>query len=221
MERRTSPLRRSILPSLYGIVGAAGLGLVGFWFFMGGWQAGEIVFTIVGGLFLIGGIMMFPAMVWRAFAGKRGGYGECPVCGTPMVADTGDAKNLLCQGCASYIDVTGDHFTTITEERLTREPYFAAPTPWPDIRVVMSSTIAFSATDYAQDKLTELMMGKKRQQGTWRQMAGRLLRVPQASHAERHAGRARNRGWRCPRQQGDAHRPRHSLLRRAQGRHQV
>jgi len=160
MERRTSVLKKSIWPAVGGIVAAAGIGGFGFFLFMGGWQNGEIALTIVGGLFLLGGVFMFPMSIWSAFNDKRGGYGDCPVCGTAMVADKGDARNLLCHGCATYIDAQTDHLTTITGDRTHHTPYWAAPTPWPDIHVTMSKMVAFSAFDFAQDKLIELMMKK-------------------------------------------------------------
>jgi hypothetical protein len=127
---------------------------------IGGLQHGEIAFIVIGGMLSLVALIGIPSMIWDLFASPRGGYGQCPVCSNSIEAQSGDHQNLLCAGCGTYLDAKIDRLETIEPGRTTDKPFFAAPTPWPEVRRVVSSTIAFSAFDYAQDKLTELMMKK-------------------------------------------------------------
>lgn len=137
---------------------------------VGGLQHGEIAFIVIGGFLSLFALIGIPSMIWDLFASPRGGYGQCPVCFSSIEAQSGNHQNLLCAGCGTYLDAKIDQLETIEPWRTTDKPFFAAPTPWPEVRGVVSSTIAFSAFDYAQDRLTELMMkkaGVKLLNATW------------------------------------------------------
>jgi hypothetical protein len=137
---------------------------------IGGLQNGEIALIVIGGLASLAILIGVPAAIWDLFTSPRGGYGQCPVCSNSIEAQSGDHQNLLCAGCGTYLDAKIDRLETIELGRTTDKPFFAAPTPWPEVRRVVSSTIAFSTFDYAQDKLTELVMkkaGVKLLNATW------------------------------------------------------
>ena len=86
-----------------------------------------------------------------------GGIGPCPICGSTIEANDRSQKNLLCKGCTSYIDAEDKKLRKSPADRITQVPVFAAPTPWSDLRLVLSPTIALSTQDY----VANLLMSKK------------------------------------------------------------
>lgn len=156
----TSPLKKALFPALKGLIGLCILAPFAVLMFIGGLQEGEMAFTVVGGLLSLGVLIILPAGILNLFVSPLGGYGKCPVCGSFIEAEAGDATELLCAGCGAYLDAKIDRLETIEPERVMEKPLFAAPTPWPDVRGVISSTIAFSATDYLQDKISEFAAKK-------------------------------------------------------------
>ncbi len=158
MERRTSPLTKSWLPAIKGLVAMCIFAPFSALMLIGGLQNGETAFIVIGGIFSLGALIGVPYMIWDLFVSPRGGYGQCPVCFNSIEARSGDDQDLLCAGCGTYLDAKIDRLETIESGRTTDKPFFAAPTPWPEVRGVVSSTVAFSAFDSAQEKLTELMM---------------------------------------------------------------
>lgn len=157
MERRESAFRKSWLP----VAKWAGIGIlvtvIGVPVFKAGLSGGNLLLLIIGGALAISGPMMLMILPFM----KRGGYGACPVCKASIEALFGDAQDLLCGGCGAYLDVEGDLLVTVAHSRIHETPFFAVPTPWSDIRGVISSTIALSASDYVSDVITDAVMKDK------------------------------------------------------------
>ena len=160
MEKRTSPLTKSWLPAIKGLVTMVVLAAFFGAMLIGGLQNGEAAFIVIGGLLSLCAMIIFPLITWNMLTGKRGGHGQCPVCYNQIEAQAGDDKNLLCIGCGAYLDAKIDRLETIEPTRSYEKPFFAAPTPWPEVRNVISSTVAFSTQDYLADKMSELLMKK-------------------------------------------------------------
>jgi hypothetical protein len=125
--------------------------------FLTGLSGSNLLLIIIGGAAAICGPMMLIAVPFM----KRGGYGPCPVCHTSIEALDGGAQNLLCGGCGAYLDVNGLRLVTIPNDRSHDTPFFGAPTPWSDIRGVISSTVALSASDYVADVITDAIKKDK------------------------------------------------------------
>jgi hypothetical protein len=128
---------------------AAGIGIGGIILL----NADEFLLYVIGGAFAIGGAAM---AVMPIFVGL-GGIGPCPICGSTIEANDRSQKNLLCKGCTSYIDAENKKLRKSPADRITQVPVFAAPTPWSDLRLVLSPTIALSTQDY----VANLLMSKK------------------------------------------------------------
>lgn len=153
----------SIWPTVKYIAVGIGMAVVGvaiLW--NGAGDAGALLTIIAIALVLVGALVTIASLMR-----KRGGYGPCPVCQTPLEAISGDAKNLLCAGCGAYVDVAGDRLVVADPNQTRKEARFgfAAPTPWPQISSATGETISFatSAQDYVTDKVQELMV---KQRGT-------------------------------------------------------
>lgn len=157
MDRRVSPFRKSWWPTIKMVGGGIVVTALCVPALIAGYSGMNPLLLIIGGAGSIAG----PMMVLLAPFFGRGGYGPCPVCETEIEAMGGGAQNLLCGGCATYLDVDGDQLTTIAGERAQETPFFAVPTPWPDIRNVVSSTVAFSAQDYVANVISDAMMKNK------------------------------------------------------------
>lgn len=157
MERREGAFQKSWLPTLK-LVGAGGaITAIGVPAFLAGLSGSNLLLIILGGAAAISGPAMLIALPFM----KRGGYGACPACQTSIEALDGSAQNLLCGGCGAYLDVDGLRLVTIPHDRSHDTPFFAAPTPWSDIRGVISSTVALSASDYVSDVITDAIMKDK------------------------------------------------------------
>ena len=159
--RQESVFTPTIWPTVQGLAAGAVMTVLGVGIVANGFglvAAGGLVFMIFGAAMALGG----PLVIFVSLTGKRGGYGPCPVCLVPMKADFGDATNLLCVGCGTYVDVKGDRLVPADLNKVSEEARFgfATPTPWKDIRNGTFDTInlATSAQDFAQDKLQELLM---------------------------------------------------------------
>lgn len=157
MEQRESAFQKSWLPTLKLVGAGAAITAVGVPVFLAGLSGSNLLLIVLGGLAAISGPAMLIALPFM----KRGGYGACPVCQTTIEALDGSAKNLLCGGCGAYLDVDGLRLVTIPHDRSHDTPFFAAPTPWSDIRGVISSTVALSASDYVSDAITDAIMKDK------------------------------------------------------------
>jgi hypothetical protein len=153
MPRRESAFARSWIPGAKFLAGGAFLTALGVYMLAAGLSGEGIALLVFGAAMAFGG----PIMILTVLVSKRGGYGPCPVCRTSIEAGPGEDRELLCGGCGAYLDVDGDRLVTIETNRTYESPRFAAPTPWPDVDCVVSSTIAFSASDYAMDALSDLM----------------------------------------------------------------
>jgi Zn finger protein HypA/HybF involved in hydrogenase expression len=151
MSRRESVFHTSLLPAAKMMAAGAVVTAVGIPIAYAGFSGGEGLLIVLGVCAAISG----PIMLLAPFFTKRGGYGDCPVCASKIEAFSGDQKNLLCGGCGAYLDVDGERLVSIERERMAEKPFFAAPTPWPDIRNVISSTIAFSASDFVSDAIQD------------------------------------------------------------------
>jgi hypothetical protein len=156
MDQRSSPFAKSWLPTLKmlgaGIVATA----IGVPMLMAG-LGGNLLLLILGACFTVAGPGMLVALPFMG----RGGYGPCPVCATRIEALSSNAQNLLCGGCGAYLDVEGEHLATITHDRMHDTPAFAVPTPWPEIRNVVSSNVALSASDYLSNVITDAIRKDK------------------------------------------------------------
>jgi hypothetical protein len=156
MSRRESAFETSLLPADKMMAAGAVVTAICVPLRLGGLSGGQWLFIIIGGCGAIAGPMVLLVPLFT----KRGGYGDCPVCQTKIEAMTGDARDLLCGGCGAYLDVDGEHLATIEPGRTNPTPLFAVPTPWPDVRNVLSSTIAFSASDYVTDAVWDALAKK-------------------------------------------------------------
>lgn len=157
MERRTSPFTKSWLPTLKLIVAGIAATAIGVPLLLVGYSNMNPLMLIFGAAATISGPIM---LISLPFAG-RGGHGRCPVCETQIDVPGGRAQDLLCVGCGAYLDLEGDNLITIPHQRMHDTPYFAVPTPWPHIRRVLSSTIAFSAQDYIANVITDAIRKDK------------------------------------------------------------
>lgn len=157
MDRHASPFQRSWLPTVKMVAAGAVVAGIGVPVLVAGYSGMNLLLLILGGCATLAG----PSMVLAAPFMGRGGYGACPVCGTGIEALPGSTQNLLCGGCGAYLDVEGETLTTITAHRVHDTPMFAVPTPWPDIRGVISSTVSLSASDYVSDAVSDAIMKDK------------------------------------------------------------
>jgi transcription elongation factor Elf1 len=157
MERRDAPFAKSWLPTLKmigaGIVATA----IGVPMLVAGYSGANPLLLILGACATITGPIMLLALPFMG----RGGYGQCPVCDTRIEALSGHAQDLLCGGCGAYLDVEENRLATIPHDRVHDAPKFAVPTPWPDIRGVVSSNVALSSSDYVSNVITDAIRKDK------------------------------------------------------------
>jgi hypothetical protein len=157
MDGRESAFRKSWLPTAKLISVGVVVTAISIPVFIAGLSGGNLLLLILGAAMAVSGPLLLVILPFM----KRGGYGACPVCKTSIEAFDGGAHDLLCGGCGSYLDVEGDRLVTIAHHRLHEVPLFAVPTPWPDIRNVISSTVALSAPDYLSSAVTDAIMTDK------------------------------------------------------------
>jgi hypothetical protein len=157
MERREAPFVKSWLPTLKMIAAGIGVTAIGVPVLAAGYSGSNLLLLILGGCATIAGPMMLIALPFMG----RGGYGPCPICNTQIEALGGDAQDMLCGGCGAYLDVEGNRLITIPHDRTNETPKFAVPTPWPDIRGVLSTNVALSASDYVSNVVSDAIRKDK------------------------------------------------------------
>lgn len=157
MERRDAPFAKSWLPTLKMIGAGIVVTAIGIPMLNAGYSGANPLLLILGVCATITGPILLLALPFMG----RGGYGQCPVCDTRIEALSGNAQNLLCGGCGAYLDVEGDRLATIPHDRVHDAPKFAVPTPWPDVRGVVSSNVALSSSDYVSNVITDAIRKDK------------------------------------------------------------
>lgn len=90
---------------------------------------------------------IFIALVFFAIS-QASGKANCPFC-NHQLSGLAAAGTVRCSSCREFLQVKEQRLEALDENMITNEPYFPVELPWDDLDRVVSPSLGFSPTDFA------------------------------------------------------------------------